>query len=127
MRIPTISADASGGSYLRESELELKEADFAPPSPSGYRVSPALDAEGLHILSIPKGYVDAWHPAPSRLLAIALSGRLRLETSDGGHLIIETGGLFILEDTWGKGHLINETEGHAYELALIRLSAVAQS
>ncbi len=97
----TVLMDEEGGTFFGETELPLEVADFAPPSPPGYWVSPKLASDAVCVMRTPAGYVDTWHPVPQRVLVVLLSGRLRLETTDGDHRMIETGGMFINEDTEG--------------------------
>ena len=123
MKILTVCMDADGGSFFGETELPMEAADFSPPSPPGYRVSPKLGTDAVCIMRTPADYVDAWHPVPQRMFVILLSGRLRLETTDGDHRIIDTGGMFINEDDSGTGHRIMEADGGPYDMAMIHLSS----
>lgn len=122
MNVLTVLMDDGGGTYFGETELPMEAADFAPPSPAGYWVSPKLGTDTVCIMRTPAGYVDVWHPVPQRMFVVLLSGRLKLETTDGDHRIIETGGMFINEDNEGRGHRMTEIDGGAYDMALIHLT-----
>lgn len=122
MEILTVLMTDDGGTCFGGTDLPLEQIDFAPPSPTGYEVSLALPADGIRIMRTPADYHDEFHHCPQRMFVILLSGRLRLETSDGDHRVIETGGMFINEDIVGQGHRMMEIDGGEYELALIGLS-----
>jgi quercetin dioxygenase-like cupin family protein len=46
-----------------------------------------------------------WHPAPRRQLLVLLTGELELETGDGKKLTLNPGGMVLVDDTAGKGHI----------------------
>ncbi len=121
MNVLTVFLDDNGGTYFGETDLPLEAADFAPPSPPGYWVSPKLNSVAVRLMRTLAGYVDTWHPVPQRMFVILLSGRLKLETTDGDHRIIETGGMFINEDNRGRGHRMMEVDNGPYDMALIHL------
>ena len=122
MRVPTVSLDEDGGTYFRDTELPFEAADFTPPSPDGYWITPTLGAKGISIMRTPAGYIDEWHPAPYHALTALMSGRLRVETSDGDHRIVEAGEIFINKDVKGRGHRLTEVNGEAYDILLVQLS-----
>ena len=122
MLVPTVSLDEDEGTYFRDTEIPFEAADFTPPSPAGYWITPTLDAKGVSIMRTPAGYVDEWHPAPYHVLTAVMSGCLRVETSDGDHRVISPGGVFINEDVKGQGHRLTEINGEAYDILLVQLS-----
>ena len=122
MRIPTVSVAEDGGTYFRDTNLPLEAADFTPPSPAGYWITPTLGSKGVTIMRTPAGYIDEWHPAPYHVLTAVMSGSLRVETSDGDHRVVDAGGIFINEDLEGEGHRLIEVNGEAYDILLIQLS-----
>ena len=113
-----------GETYIDDVEWPLKVREFAPPSPAGYLVTDPMQAKEVCVMRTPANYVDAWHPVPNRVLVTLLSGRLRLETSNGDAHIIETGQQVLYEDDWGKGHRMNEIDGREYNIALVFLAAL---
>ena len=123
MKLLRVSTSESGESYFGEVEWPLRQTDFAPPSPPGYSVTEAMPAQSVRVLRTPANYVDDWHPVPGRVLVALLSGRARVETSDGDTRFIERGQLVLFEDDWGKGHRINEVDGLAYDISLTFLCA----
>ena len=58
---------------------------------------------------VPPGWYGDWHPAPSRVLAIYLSGQGEIEASDGEIRAIGPGTILLAEDTSGKGHITRAT------------------
>ena len=91
-------------------------------SPGGYSVTDLMATSGVILMHNPAGYEDEWHPAPFRVLVSVLEGRIRLQTTDGDSRIVEPGAQLMLEDTTGKGHLLNEVNRQEYNFAIIRLS-----
>ena len=104
MELLHVYVDDEGDSHFGDIDLPLFEGDLTPPSPSGYTITEPLEASSVTFMRTPAGYRDEWHPVPEPLLAILLSGRLRMETSDGDARIIEPGQVLFHEDTWGNGH-----------------------
>lgn len=115
--------DAQGESHLLEQQWPTHEGDFTPPSPSGYRVSDVMNAQGVLVMHHPAGYQDAWHTAPTRVLLIVLTGNACIQTSDGTQRILHPGDRVLVEDTQGRGHRIDGLEGQAYTLALVLLES----
>ena len=122
MKLLRVNVGDDGETFFDHTDWPLEPGDMAPPSPAGYVVTPKFATDGIRIMHTPAGYVDQWHPVPQRMFVILLSGCLRLETTDGDHRIIETGGMFLNEDDRGKGHRMMEVDGGAYDMALIHMS-----
>ena len=103
MKYIRIYADPAGESHFEDVEVELAQARFAPPAPpmnlSSFR--PALQ---YAFCSFPTGWRGNWHPAPQRQIFFHLSGKVRVEASDGEVRYFGPGSIFFLEDTTGKGH-----------------------
>lgn len=122
MKIICIDQDEKGGSRFSDHAWVLEEDSFTPPSPSGYRISPTLDAESILMMHHPAGYVDAWHTAPAVVLGTVLRGTVRIETSNLDTRILQVGDQFLACDLQGKGHRMFEVNGGPYDLALVVLS-----
>jgi quercetin dioxygenase-like cupin family protein len=113
--------DREGESHFEDVDVEVAPVDFAPPAPP-LNLSKPLPAERIILADVPAGWVGDWHPTPSRQFAIVLSGELEVEVSDGDVRRIEPGGVVLLEDAGGKGHLsraLGETEAR---IAFVQLS-----
>ena len=50
-------------------------------------------------------FVQDWHPAPRRQLLIVLTGEMVIEAGDGQKQVLSPGGMALVEDTAGKGHI----------------------
>jgi len=122
MDIFRVNVSNDGETFFDETDWPLAPGDMAPPSPVEYVATPMVAADGVRIVHTPAGYIDEWHPVPQRMFVILLSGRLRLETTDGDHRLIKTGDMFLNEDDRGRGHPMMEVDGKAYAMALIHLS-----
>ena len=96
-------SDSSGESHLDEVDVKQTLVQAAPPAPP-LLVSVFNPASTYGFFSVPAGWVGDWHPAPARQFMILLSGKLEALTSDGGVLLMESGDILLLEDTWGRGH-----------------------
>lgn len=127
MKYLKIVADGDGNSRFAEGAWPLQLGDFTPPSPAGYFVSQILDAEAVLMMHHPPGYKDRWHPAPALVLGILLRGILRIRTSNGDARILEPGDQFLAADREGKGHLMEEVKGDAYDLVLVILEEEPQA
>lgn len=102
MEIVRLYADKAGESHfdeLTEPGIEFRvNAEF----------SRLIGAHGLMFKETKaQGETPAlghWHTAPQRQYVLFLTGRTEIEASDGDKRILETGGVLLVEDTFGKGH-----------------------
>jgi hypothetical protein len=112
-------ADEEGESHFEDVEIALQESDFVPPAPPVLLSSfNAASQYAFEVVS--PGWHGDWHPAPSRVLAIYLSGQGEIEASDGEIRAIGPGTILLAEDTSGKGH-ISRVTGTEDVLVLILL------
>lgn len=60
-----------------------------------------------------------WHPAPRRHLVVLLTGEVEIEAGDGKKLTLNPGGMVLVEDTAGKGHItrVNKEGAAVYVVA----------
>ena len=116
-----ILCDAAGASHILEDTWPLTQKSFTPPSPAGYSVTATMRASGVLMMHHPAGYRDDWHCAPVPVLGTVLSGRVRIETSDGDARLLSPGDQFVAADLIGAGHRMQEVDGGAYDLALVLL------
>lgn len=121
MRHVQIRTGENGGSCFVDADWPLAEADVTPPSPAGYSVTDTLGATGVLMMHHPAGYRDEWHCAPVPVLGTVLTGRVRIETSDGDERVLSPGDQFVAADLNGAGHKMEEVDGGVYDLALVLL------
>jgi hypothetical protein len=98
-------ADDDGESHVQELELTaVGRGAGGPPS--------SIPAAGSPVLrSYPVG-ADAgewvgvdWHQPPGKTFAVAISGEIEVEVTDGSTMSIGQGDLVFLEDVRGRGHI----------------------
>lgn len=104
MRYPRIYSDSDGESHFGEFDLELVEAEYAPPAPP-LHVSEAVKAERALFFTAPNDWMGDSHPSPRRQLYVGLTGELEVTVSSGETRHFGPGSVVLLEDTEGKGHV----------------------
>lgn len=124
MKYLTIRARSDGASFLTNETWPLHEADFTPPSPSGYRTTDKIGARGVLMMHHPAGYRDAWHCAPVPVLGTVLTGFVSIQTGDGDARVLSPGHQFVAADLTGNGHKMEEVSGGPYDLILVVLDAL---
>ena len=96
--------DESGESHFEDLEIELAPADFAPPA-APLNVAQFLPAAQSFWVGAPAGWSgEKPHPSPRRQIFCTVQGEYEVTASDGTVRCFPAGSVFILEDTWGKGH-----------------------
>ena len=96
--------DAEGESHFEDLTVELEERDFAPPAAPAH-VAPLLETSGTLFFGVQPGWEgETPHPSPQRQVFCVLRGQVELTVSDGERRRFGPGGLFLLDDTEGKGH-----------------------
>ena len=99
-----IYTDETGESHFEDLDTELVFMDFAPPA-APVAIAPFLTGGMMQWLSAPLGWEgDAPHPVAKRSLFITTQGEYEVTASDGDVRKFREGSVFLLEDTWGKGH-----------------------
>lgn len=92
--------DASGESHIKEIKL-------------GNDKRPMIPGVTMNFSGTPAGpNARKFHHSPAHQFAVTVSGKIDVEASDGSKAHLETGDMFFLEDTTGKGHKTSE-EGAA--------------
>jgi hypothetical protein len=114
MRITRIYADEHGGSHFSDAEFPLVTASLFSQLPP-FR-SCAFSAQGrVKFFVTPAEFrVFDFHTAPERQFAVALSGTVEYETSDGEARRLAQGSVALVEDTWGRGHITRFAEGEQF-------------
>ena len=98
-----VYTDSEGESHVEDLEVDLAEANYAPPAPAAW-ASAFFAATEYHYLSVPPGWYGDWHPVPRRQLFFILKGQTETKMSDGTRRRSGPGSIGLHEDTWGKGH-----------------------
>ena len=99
-----IHVDESGESLFEDLEMELLPVDFSPPS-GPTNIAEFLPTSQSLWVGVPVGWAgDTPHTSPHRQIFVVLQGEVELTASDGGVRKFSPGDVFLVEDTWGKGH-----------------------
>jgi quercetin dioxygenase-like cupin family protein len=121
MNYARILEDREGESHFEDVDVEVAPVDFAPPAPP-LNLSEPVAAERVVLADVPAGWVGDWHPTPRRQFAFVLSGEVEVEVSDGGVRRFGTGGVVLLEDAGGRGHLTRVLGGAGARIAFVQLA-----
>jgi cupin domain len=97
-------SDPAGASHVEVLKAELVSAPYAPPAPDVYLSHP-MPAVAAAFLAVPSGWSGTWHVSPRRQLFVVLSGEVEVEMSDGTVQRSGPGGVALLDDTTGQGHI----------------------
>jgi quercetin dioxygenase-like cupin family protein len=122
---PAMTHPTSKLSYIRlypgpdgVSHFVNEEMTLAPVGGSGVEgplaVSRLGDVKGAMFASLKAGATEDWHTAPRRQFMICLRGIVEVTAGDGEKRRITPGGILLLEDITGKGHVTHAagTEDH---------------
>lgn len=120
MQILRIHADQDGESHFEDIEIDLSPADFAPPAPPLNVSSPVVTAQAMFV-QLPPGWFGDWHPAPRRQYWVGLAGAVEATASDGETRRIGPGGVILLEDLSGKGHMTRVVDGQVVQAMVVQL------
>jgi hypothetical protein len=97
-KITTIYASADGESHFGEKSINVEStAEIGS-------LSELLKVKGARFRTTPATYNYDWHTAPCRQLIVNLNASVDVEVSDGERKRLGAGEVFLVEDTWGKGH-----------------------
>ena len=103
---------------LRPHSEEQVLAPFAENVPP-LLLSAPLPAEFVVFVTTPNDLRDTRpHPAPRRQLVFVLDGEIEIETSDGERRTFPPGGVVLVEDTVGSGHMTRVSKGRASFVAV---------
>ena len=116
MRITRIYADEHGESHFSDAEIPMVMVSLFPQLPP-FR-SCVFSGQGrVNVFATPAELrVFDFHTAPERQFAVALSGTVEYETSDGEIRRLPPGSVALVEDTWGRGHVTRFAEGEQFFL-----------
>jgi hypothetical protein len=118
MRYATVVGSDDGGSRFVDVEVEQIATTFAENVPPLLTSAP-VRAQYVVFVTTPDDLRDTQpHPAPRRQLVIALDGEFEIETSDGERRTFPPGGVVLVEDTAGRGHVTRASKGRATFVAV---------
>jgi hypothetical protein len=115
-----IYADEDGESHFEDLDVVFAEADFVPPAPP-VLMSPVQPASAFSFEQVHPGWEGDWHPVPSRVLAVYLSGSGEMTASDGETRGLLPGTVLLAEDTTGKGHTSRVTGSEVMHVVILTL------
>lgn len=116
MRITRIYADDSGESRFADAEIQMDNAPLFPHLPP-FRMCAFSGKGDIKLFSTPPELrMHDFHTAPTRQFAVALSGTVEYETSDGEIRRQAPGSVVLVEDTQGRGHITRFSEGEQFFL-----------
>jgi len=121
MKYGVLYSDQNGESHFKDDELPYSSANFAPPAPP-VELTKYIPASQLVFFRLQSGWFGDWHPAPKRQFFCCLSGEFELTASDGETRKYGAGQVFLLEDTFGKGHKSTVTSKEDFVAAIIQLA-----
>lgn len=108
MKYIRLYAGPDGESHFEDVEVDLIAPLGTPQRAAGSRAqaSAVFPTSTMRFVLIPPGGSPPdWHPAPQRQFVIMLEGEGEFQASDGEIRRIGPGGVLLVEDTSGKGHL----------------------
>jgi hypothetical protein len=82
------------------------------PGEGPLHLSRTYGPTGMPFLTVLAGLQEVgWHHPPERSFGIVLSGLMACETSDGAVHRLSPGRVVLVEETWGKGHIVRCPHG----------------
>jgi quercetin dioxygenase-like cupin family protein len=115
-----LTEDEEGVSRFEDAVLALAEGDFAPPAPA-MPISAPAEATALRFLILPPGWTGARHPSPRRQIGLCLSGRFAVTAGSGETRTLGPGGIWLMADTAGSGHVTTVLGDEDVRLAIVQL------
>ncbi len=120
MKYVKLYADKDGESHFGEVAVGFELVNFAPPAPP-VGLSDYIPATRLVFFKTPSGWVGDWHPPPRRQFFCCVSGKFEITAGDGEVRIFESGDVFLLEDTTGKGHKSRTVGAEDFVAVIVQL------
>jgi hypothetical protein len=96
-------ATNDGGSRFAEIEVPATASAVVPGRPA-FASSAAIPTTGATLGHFGTGWDGDWHPGPKRWFVVTLAGGLEVTTTDGEVRRFGPGGLWLVDDTVGRGH-----------------------
>jgi quercetin dioxygenase-like cupin family protein len=121
MKYTTLYIDNQNISHFKEDTIQFQSTNFAPPAPPA-GLSNYTAASQLIFFQIPQGWFGDWHPAPKKQYFCCLKGAIEITAGDGEKRTFQTGDVFLLEDTQGKGHTTRVIGNEAFVAAIVQVA-----
>lgn len=114
MKYVHIYTGADNVSHFKDVDVEFNQGAMTENS------NP-MTAKNLMFGRQPGDLLLAWHPAPRRQFVFVLTGEMEIEASDGEIRRFGPGGVFLADDTTGKGHILRGISDGERIIALVPL------
>lgn len=115
-----VFTDSTGETHFDDVEIDLCPVVLAPPAPP-LDLSPFTPVARYAFCAFSAEWGGDWHSAPRRQFFLILSGELEFEVSDGEVRRFGEGGMVMLEDTAGKGHIARNVGEEAVHTVVVQL------
>jgi Cupin domain len=115
-----VYTDQHGESHVEDIAVEMSLTEFAPPAPP-VDLSSGTPSMNVLFLGFPVGWDSPPHPTPRRQFVFVLAGEIEGAVSDGEVRRSGPGSVFLLEDTWGKGHITRNVGNAPALVAIVQL------
>ena len=113
-----IWADEAGESHFDDVVLDISVAP-AEPGVAELWVTAGLDVDRAHFVTVQAfDQHPDWHCAPRRQFVVFLDGWTRITVSDGESRTLPAGGVVLVEDLTGRGHITEHEPGERRVLLL---------
>jgi uncharacterized cupin superfamily protein len=103
MKYTRTFATADGESHFEEIEIPPELVQIVPGRPA-FESGAAVDTSSARMLHIAADWDCSWHTTPKRWFLVTLAGEMEITTSDGETRCFGPGGIWLVDDTTGKGH-----------------------
>jgi quercetin dioxygenase-like cupin family protein len=121
MKYTILYIDNQNISHFKEDTIQFQSTNFAPPAPPA-GISNYTAVSQLVFFQIPQGWFGDWHPAPKKQYFCCLKGAIEITAGDGEKRTFQTGDVFLLEDTIGKGHTTRVIGNEAFVAAIVQVA-----
>ncbi len=119
MKYVTLYIDNQNISHFKDQNIEFKPNNFAPPAPP-VNLSNYTATSQMVFFQIPQGWFGDWHPAPKKQFFCCLQGAIEIVAGDGEKRTFNSGDVFLLEDTAGRGHTTRVVGNKDFIAAIIQ-------
>lgn len=96
--------DAQGETHFASRQFEFKQRQDIIGVAS-INVSELQGVRAAMLYNLASGAVEDWHNTPRKQFAFVVQGQVEVTASDGEVVHLEPGGIMLLDDTTGKGHV----------------------
>ena len=120
MKITRIYTGSDNESHFEDIELALERKSDIDPQEIGRHSAP-IEVTSLFFREVKDYYEPFWHNAPRRQFVFVLEGELEIEIGDGTKRRFGPGGIFLAEDTEGRGHISRSVDNQPRRVAFMPL------